>query len=244
MHRPLLILAIFLVSLTQLSAQFGTLETLQAGRYTRQGSEVLVETGVFISTDKKGFVAFTSISYEERSLGLPASSITAINGKVVALKTTIDLYNQINPGFLDNYSFSKQSYAAVGGDVYIVTLAGGGNTSAPTATVKASKTSLTEGPKKSSSAFIITLNKAPTEDIVVLFKLSGSAKSGSDYLSSNNLGSARVKKGKKSAQVTVSTLNDTRKESKEKVVFTILAHGGYKLGKKKSATVNILDDDR
>lgn len=245
MQRVFLTLVVFLCSFTLLPAATGKLETLQVGRYTRQGAGVvLVETG-FLMAPKQGFVVNTSTTYPESSLaihGMTSSVITSINGKALAYKATIDYYNQFNPGFLDNYKFSSKAYAAVGGDSYIVTLANGGGTTAPTVKVSATKSQLKEGPDTQSS-FVLTLNKAPTEDIVVLFEFSGSVKGSDDFLSTHNLGSIKIKKGSKSGKVTITLRNDKLKESKEKLVFTILAHGGYKLGTPKSATITITDND-
>lgn len=242
MQQSLLSFVAFLLTFTLLPAATTKLETLQVGRYTRQGSDtVLVETG-FLRAPKIGFVMNSSASYPESLLGIPSETLTAINGKAVCFKPTIDLYNQTNPGFLDNYTFSTNYYSISGSDSYIVTLASGGGTSAPVVSVGVSKTSLKEGPGAKAD-FTLTLSKAPTEDIVVLFKFGGTANGSGDFLSSNNLGSVRINKGKKTGKVTITLVNDKVKESKEKVVFTLLAHGGYKLGSPKAATVTITDDD-
>ncbi len=242
MQRSIITLLVFLITLTQLPAAVEKLKTLQVGRYTRQGTDmVLVETGL-LNAPTTGFVVLNSSSYAESVLGIPASVLTAINGKALCYKATVDLYNQTNPGFLDNYTFSSQAYPVVGGDSYIVTLATGGGTTAPTVSVKASKKTLKEGPATSSS-FDLTLDKAPTADIVVLFEFGGSVKGSTDYLSSNNLGSVKIKKGKKTGKVTITLRNDKLKEPKEKLTFTLLAKGGYKLGTPKSAAITITDDD-
>lgn len=242
MKSYLLSFIVFLLSVSFVPAATGKMEALQAGRYTRQkDSGVLVETGIYHASSV-GFEAMSSAIYAESALGLSAATLTAVNGKVVAFKATIDLYNQINPGFLDNYKFSSAAYGLVGGDSYIVTLASGGSSTAPTVTVAASKAVISEGPV-STSNFRLTLNKAPTAAIVVLFEISGTAKSGSDYTSSNSIGSVRIKKGEKTGKVTITTLNDKKAERKETVIFKILPHGGYKVGTPKSATISITDND-
>ncbi|RYD47669.1 MAG: hypothetical protein EOP85_05035 [Verrucomicrobiaceae bacterium] len=242
MYRFLLIPALVASSVTAVSAQ--KLAALQAGRYTRQGTNVLVESGILKAPG--GFIPDKATTYPESAFsvhGMTAASITAINGKVVAFKATIDLYQQTNPGFLDNYSFSKQSYPTAGGASYIVTLAGAGTVNAPTATVKASKTTLTEGPK-ATATFDITLSKAATTDTAVVFVLSGTAKSVYDYVASTNLGFVKIKKGKKTASVKITLRDDKLKEPTEKLTLTMKPHASYKLGSKKSATITIKDNDK
>ncbi|RYD31149.1 MAG: hypothetical protein EOP87_15285 [Verrucomicrobiaceae bacterium] len=243
MNHCFLTLALFFCTLTLLPAQ--KLATLQVGRYTRQGTNVLVETG-FLMAPKQGFVVNNSTTYPESAFavhGMTSAVITAISGQTVALKLSVDGLKQQGPkGYLDYYSFSKKTYPAVGGDSYIVTLASGSSTSAPTLTLKASKTALKEGPKVTAS-FNIALDKAPTSDINVLFEFSGTAKGISDYVSSHNLGAIKIKKGQKTASVTITLRDDKLRESKEKLTFTVLPHGGYKLGKTKSASITISDND-
>jgi hypothetical protein len=159
------------------------------------------------------------------------------------MKDVIDTWNELDPSLLSYFSFSQQAYPVIGGDAYIVTLANDDSPAIPSVTVKTSKAKIKEGPKKSSSHFIVTLNQAADDDIQIAFSMSGSAKIGTDYRSSNKSGSLRVAKGKKSARVTITTLNDKKKERNEKVVFKILPSSKYNPGKKRSATVTILDDD-
>lgn len=245
MQRCFLIIALFISTSTVLPAATGKLAELQVSRFTRQGANILVETGL-LRAPTIGFVALNATTYPETLFAgtvMTPAVITSINGKTLAHKPTIDLYNQTNPGFLDNYSFSAQVYPTTGGDCYIVTLGGGGGTTAPTASVAASKASLKEGPKVTSS-FVLTLDKAPTSDIAVLFKFGGSVNGSTDYLSSHNIGSVKIKKGKKTAAVKITLKDDKLKEPKEKLVFTLLNNGGYKLGKKKAATITITDNDK
>lgn len=245
MQRCFLIIALFISTFTALSAATGKMAELQVSRFTRQGTGILVETGL-LRAPSIGFVALNSTTYPESLFAgtvMTPAVITSINGKTLAHKPTIDLYNQTNPGFLGNYSFSKQVYPTTGGDCYIVTLAGGGGTKAPNLTVKASKTNLKEGPKTSAS-FVISLDKAPTSDIAVIFEFSGSVKGSTDYLSSHNVGSIKIKKGQKTGSVKITLRDDKLKEPTEKLVFTIFPHGGYKLGKNKTATITITDNDK
>lgn len=244
MKHSLLIPALFASTLTAVSAQ--RLTALESGRYTRQGTDVLVETG-FLIAPTKGFVPSKATTYPESVMnaqGLSSATLTAINGKVVAFKPVIDGLKVTTPaGHLDNYSFSKESYKTPFYDSYIVTLAGKSTVTAPTATVKASKATVTEGAKVTAS-FDITLNKAATTDTAVIFEFSGTAKSVSDYVSSVNLGFVKIKKGKKTASVKITLRDDKLKESTEKLIFTMKPHASYKLGSKKSATITIKDNDK
>ncbi len=204
---------------------------------------VKLETG-FLHAPTRGFEIISTFSYPESLLDLPASSITAISGKIVTTKDPVDSFNQVDPSLLSYYSFSTQTYPVIGTDAYIVTLASEEDSpTTPSVSVKTSKAKLIEGPKKSSSSFIITLNQTATTDVTIRFKISGTAKIGKDYRISNKSGSLRVAKGKKNARITITTLNDNKKERKEKVVCTILPHSSYTLGKRKSAAVTIIDDD-
>jgi hypothetical protein len=131
----------------------------------------------------------------------------------------------------------------VGGDAYIVTLADGSGTVAPAATVRATKTKIKEGPKKASTIFVVTLNKAPIEDLSILFDYGGTARKNDDFRPANVSGVIRIKKGKKKGSLRIDTVNDTKKEKTERLVFALKPWTGYQLGKKKSAAVTIVDDD-
>lgn len=242
MKHALLLLATFVIGFTQTHAQSGKLETLQVGRYTRQSDGVLVESG-FLMVSSKNFESNGGTVYPESSLAIPAADLTAINGKFVAFKATIDTYNQVNPGFLDNYSFSKSSYAVVGGDAYIVTFATGEDASAPTASLSVSKPKLKEG-SNASSKIQVQLSKATKSDILVRYKISGSAKLNSDYRVSGFESTVKIKKGSKSGSATVTLNNDTQKEAEETVTITVKAGTQYKVGKRKKATIKIGDDDK
>lgn len=243
MQRCFLLLALFISTFTALSAQ---VKTLEVGRYTRQGTDVLVETG-FLLAPTQGFSPLKSTTYPEvlmASQGLSSETLTQISGKIVVYKHVIDLLKQTYPsGYLDLYKFSKTVYKTPFFDSYTVTLATGTDTKAPTLTVKASKTALKEGPKVSAT-FNITLDKAPTSDIAVVFEFSGSVNGSDDYLSSHNIGSIKIKKGKKSTSVKITLRDDKLKEPKEKLVLRVKPHAGYKLGKKKSASITITDNDK
>ena len=215
MKHTLLSIAALLISFTALLAETVKLEALQVGRYTRQGEDgVLVESG-FLSVATKKFESSGAALYPEESLGLPASSLTAINGKFVTFKATIDTYRQtIGEEFISNYTFSKAYYPVVGGDAYIVDFASGKDTTAPAATFKVSKSKLKEGPK-SKSKIQVKLDKPSPSDIVVRYKITGNAKYSSDYRMSGTKGLVKIKKGKKCGSVTISLLDDKLPEKTE-----------------------------
>lgn len=240
MKHAFLILLTSVVALTEMHAQ--KLEALQIARYTRQGADgVLVETG-FLAVTTKRFENSGGALYPEDSLGLPASSLTAINGKFVALKATTDAQMEIK-GFLDNYSFSKKAYPVVGGDAYIVTFASGQDASAPTASMKVTKSKLKEG-QKAKSKIKVRLNKPAPTDLVIRYKLSGSAKYNSDFRISGTKYLVKIKEGKKGGASTIFVIDDKVKEKTEKLKITMQAGSNYKLGKKKKASVKIADNDK
>lgn len=242
MKHAFLILLTSILALSEIFAQSGKLEVLQVGRYTRQGADgVLVESG-FLSVTTKRFENSGGSLYSEESLGLPASSLTAIDGKFVALKATIDVQMEIE-GFLDHYSFSKQAYPVVGGDAYMVTFASGKDASAPTASMKVTKSKVKEG-QKAKSKIKVTLNKPAPTDLVIRYKLSGNAKYGSDFRVSGTKYLVKIKEGKKSGTSAILVSDDNKKEKTEKLKITMKAGSNYKLGKKKKATVKISDDDK
>ena len=239
MKHAFLILLTSVVALTEIYAQ--KLEALQVGRYTRQGSDgVLVESGVLAVTTKR-FESSGGSLYREDVLGISAASLTAINGKFIAHKASVDLQMGIK-GFLDNYSFSNKVYSINGAGVYIVTFASGNDASAPTASLVVTKSKVKEG-QKGNSKIKVTLNKPAPTDLVIRYKLSGSAKYNSDFRVSGTKYLVKIKEGKKSGASTVFVTDDKVKEKSEKLKVTMQAGSNYKVGKKKNATVTIADND-
>jgi hypothetical protein len=77
--------------------------------------------------------------------------------------------------------------------------------------------------------------------------LSGQAKNGRDYARLPN--SVTIPTGSAAAYVEINPIDDRAKEPAEKVTLTLLKNsnaqsGGYKGGKKVSATAVIVDDDK
>ncbi len=239
MKHAFLILLTAVVAITEIHAQ--KLEVLQVGRYTRQGADgVLVESG-FLAVTTKRFENSGGSLYREDVLGIPAATLTAINGKFVAHKASVDVQMGIK-GFLDHYSFSNKAYPVNGAEVYIVTFASGKDASAPTASLKVTQSKVKEG-QKGNSKIKVTLNKPAPTDLVIRYKLSGSAKYNSDFRVSGTKYLVKIKEGKKSGASTILVTDDKVKEKTETLKVTMQAGSNYKLGKKKNATVTIADND-
>ncbi len=243
MKKAFLLFTTLLMAFTDVHAQADKLTSLQVNRYTRQGADVLVETG-FLSTATKTFESVVPSLHAEAVLGIPASTLTAINGKFTVNVAVIDVQIQTRgKEYLSNFAISSKSYQVIGWMAYIVDFASGDDSFAPTTSLKVSKSKLTEGPK-SKSKITVTLDKATTSDIVVRYKITGKAKINSDYQVKGSFGVINIRKGKKSGAVVLSLVDDKVKEKSEKLKITLLAGGQYKLGAKKKAAITILDNDK
>ncbi len=111
----------------------------------------------------------------------------------------------------------------------------------PLVTVTASDATATEN--ADTGAFTITRNGPTTSALTVNFTRSGTATSGTDYSAIASPGNVTILIGQASADVTVSTVNDTTPETPETVVLTLSSGTGYTVGSPSVATVTINDDD-
>ncbi len=82
-----------------------------------------------------------------------------------------------------------------------------------------------------------------SRDLVVAFKLNGTAKNGTDYQQAPT--SIIIPSGSDSVQVKIKPIDNTVKEGTRNVTIKLLASpdGSYIVGKAKKATVSILDND-
>ena len=92
------------------------------------------------------------------------------------------------------------------------------------------------------SAALTLTRTGPTDTgLTVLYSVSGTATSGTDYTALS--GSAIIPVGASSANITVSTINDTDYEADKTVIITLAESIGYKIGAPSSAAVTITSDD-
>ena len=115
------------------------------------------------------------------------------------------------------------------------------NAAAPTATVKAGTSPVTEG---TAATFTVTLSSAaPSGGVTV--NLSVSEAAGSDFVAAGNEGTKTLAfaQGDTSKTYTVATVGDTDDEPNGSVTVTLSSGTGYTLGTAKSASVTVNDDD-
>ncbi|MDE0417139.1 MAG: hypothetical protein OXI95_09425, partial [bacterium] len=105
--------------------------------------------------------------------------------------------------------------------------------------------SLTVGEWRDSGVRIwLTLDPAPTSDIVVKYTVGGTATAGSDYFRPRIFGSLKVQAGTKETLITVFVTRDSAEEDDETVIFELAGGAGYRVGSVDSHTLTIADDDR
>lgn len=246
MHRFLPTLLVFLFATPLLHAATGKAEAIQATRYTRIGDKVRIDIGV-LKFFNKSYSVVESATYPETTLntrGLSFATITAISGKYVADRAVIDKYQASDPGYLANFVFSKEFYPVVAGKtVYVVSFAA--PVIVPVANIGVDHWTLKEG-KNQKAVFKVTLSSAASKDLIIPFEVTGTARRITDYLPSNRSGKLKIKKGKKSAKITVTLVNDKLKEPKEELIYTILPgdKSDFKIGDDETATLLITDDDK
>ena len=112
--------------------------------------------------------------------------------------------------------------------------------SAPTITIGAGTTPVTEG---TAATFTVTASEAPSANLAV--NLSVAEKAGSDFVASGNEGSKTVTidSGDTTATYSVATVADTIDEPNGSVTVTVAAGTGYTVGSANSATVIVNDND-
>ncbi|WP_150049696.1 MULTISPECIES: hypothetical protein [Methylomonas] len=104
--------------------------------------------------------------------------------------------------------------------------------------------------------FKVSLDRARTTEMTINFKLSGSAKKGQDYLvylydnandQMQNItqeNSITIPAGETDETIFILPVDDIKKEKKEKLKFSLKANPKiYKIGKPKSGTLQITDND-
>ena len=87
----------------------------------------------------------------------------------------------------------------------------------------------------------LTLSAASTSDITVNYTVTGTASSGSDFVSIGV--SAIITAGQTIKDISINPINDVDIETLESVIVTLGAGAGYTVGAPNNATVNIVDND-
>ena len=111
-----------------------------------------------------------------------------------------------------------------------------------TQTVAIAATDPTASEPSTPGAFTVTRTGGGTASpLTVSYKVSGSATSGSDFAALS--GSVTIPKGRTSAAIAVTPVDDSTIESSETVVVTLAANPAYIVGASSTATVEITSDD-
>jgi murein DD-endopeptidase MepM/ murein hydrolase activator NlpD len=98
------------------------------------------------------------------------------------------------------------------------------------------------GQTKDLGKFTISRTGSTTTALTVKYKISGTAKNGTDY--QKLTGSIVIPKGLSSVNLPINVINDAKAELKETVSITLTANTGYSLGTSKTAKVVINDNEK
>jgi len=89
--------------------------------------------------------------------------------------------------------------------------------------------------------FIVTLDQAPTSEIVVKYSVAGTATATDDYTALS--GTVTIAAGQTTATIDVTPVDDSAVEAAETVIVTLSLDAAYDLGAVAQATVTIADND-
>jgi hypothetical protein len=213
-------------------------------RYTKltDGNVTVEGGGLYSSGEYSASFTQTKTAAELAGSGLDAGTLDTITGKFITGADYIDseLATAEGRDRLANYSFSKTGYTTDLGRVYIIT-AGGFTPKVPKINVSVTKSSAKEGGKPVNIE--LKLSEAATDELIVRFALAGSAKFKTDYTGPSAEYFVEIPKGKTTFRIPVRPVDDKLKESTETLTFQLVKNDGYKIGKDKSVTVRIKDND-
>jgi phosphodiesterase/alkaline phosphatase D-like protein len=111
----------------------------------------------------------------------------------------------------------------------------------PTVTVAVTDGIATEGNPSDPAIFTINRTGSTAPPLIVNYTVGGSAANGFDYQGLS--GTVLIPAGQSSANVTVTTLDDSFVEGNETVVLTLNSNTAYNLGSPVSGTITIIDND-
>jgi hypothetical protein len=198
--------------------------TLSEKGYLIPSDELDEETGIPLNEEN---------IYSLSELGIPAETLEAISGKIVAFEHTFKAEakkytNKIVRSIESYLVFEDRFYVIVGVE--------------PKIQISAVDPVSSEN-AGDSGQFLFSLNTPTVRDIRVKFSVTGMAKNGGDYEKLVNY--ILIPAGNTSGIVEVLPFNDLKQEGTEKVSLKLKSNGvkGYTIGKKTSATVKIFDND-
>lgn len=197
----------------------------------------LYSSGVYTAS-----VTLNKTTAQLAASGLASTTLAAISGKFVTGADYIDsqLATAAGRERLSNYSFSSAKFATDQGEMYIIT-ARGVAPFEPKINVSVSQAKIKESGK--SASFILTLGKVATDELIVKYSLSGTAKRKTDYTGPGSKGYVEIPKGVKTFSIPIRPLDDEVDEKAETVVLKLLRNDGYKRGATSTATITITDND-
>ena len=142
----------------------------------------------------------------------------------------MDIFSSIANPAADNY--------VIYDNVRVVDLSG--VTPLPVVTVVTNIDTALESPPGSNASFTITRYGSTATNLVVSYRMSGSASNGVDYVTLP--GSVTILAGQTSTNITVTPINDTIGEGTETVMMTMVGSTNYDLYTNVNAVAFILDD--
>lgn len=167
--------------------------------------------------------------------GLTVETLSQINGKTLLTLAGWTTYE--NASYcLAPFSRSTATYS-IDGTPWVIVAVGKQKPVKPVVSVVATSPDASE--TGAHGEFLITLNAPVSTDVVVHYKLKGTAKNGKDYTAIP--AKTRILQGNISAVVDVAPLADGVAEGAETVVLMVNRNGKYVVGDGSVATVNITE---
>lgn len=214
-------------------------------RYTKlENGRVSEDFGALYSSGE--YTVFGNREYSSDEVverGLTLATLDKINSKFVMDSSFLDtdLATAEGKERLSNYSVSTTKYQVMDFVTVYIVNAGGTTPKRPTINITATPSTIREGGK---TAFIeVKLNKPVTSEVLLEYTLGGTAKLKADYTGPKAGRSMLVPRNKKSFRIPVKPVDDKIKELSENMVFQLAKNDGYIIGKMKSVTIRIKDND-
>lgn len=184
----------FFIMLCFSAVSQATVKSVNVDRYTDIGNgNVTWEQGTLFVNG--GFIPITSLDQTLAQAGLTAEMLGLINGKAVMLQSLWVQLDAITPHYLKPFVASSETYNIDSVPYIIVT------SSKVKPTVNISAKTPTASETGTNGEFLISLNGPLSKDIVIAFKINGTAKNRKDYtLLKNNV---KILAGNVSAAITV-----------------------------------------
>jgi hypothetical protein len=110
----------------------------------------------------------------------------------------------------------------------------------PTVEISAPGGAIKEG-DANPGRFVVTRSGNVSEALTVFYQISGDATNGTDYAKLS--GQAVIRAGQKSAEIALDAVDDQIAENPEKVTLTLAQGSRYLIGTRRSASINIVDNE-